>query len=279
MKFDDKKLEDKVNRIEKLAKALSLLIDTENPAVVVTLANKLRRDCDDLAELLADNPGFKNQATLDSDRESKRAEDDSHDPLILFFSRVTDFFSDFSSRPDRFLSILKRNKKQTSVVLIMLAIGLVGYVAWNRIYQVKHGLLGEYFMGTNLGEFFEIRRDTKINFRWRVRGPMSGMSYMNFSVRWTGFIRADVPGTYEFTTVSDDGVRLWVGDQQLVDNWTVHGEKADSARIDLKRGLHPIKLEFFQGGGPGSIRLSWRQPGSTKSSLIDTDFLYPERSR
>ena len=49
----------------------------------------------------------------------------------------------------------------------------------------------------------------------------------NFSVRWSGQVLAPVTGTYTFTTTSDDGVRLYVNGQLLIDNWTDHAVVAE----------------------------------------------------
>lgn len=79
-----------------------------------------------------------------------------------------------------------------------------------------------------------------------------------FSVRWTGFLQAPHDGNYVFTTLSDDGARLWIDGQKLIDNWTPHSPTENSAGIALKAGQKvTIRLEYFQGGG-ADIHLSWQ---------------------
>jgi PA14 domain len=98
-----------------------------------------------------------------------------------------------------------------------------------------------------------------------------------WSARWTGTLEAPVSGEYAFHTVSNDGVRLWVNDTQLIDDWTDHGEKEDSGRITLRAGeTYRVKLEFFYNGGQGVTRLRWTPPGATKES-IPTAVLRPEQ--
>lgn len=86
-----------------------------------------------------------------------------------------------------------------------------------------------------------------------------------WSVRWTGQIEAPASGEYSFTTVSDDGVRLSVDGQRLVDNWTPHGTTEDSGTIALEAGKrYDIALEFYQGVGGATIRLLWTPPGGAR---------------
>ena len=76
------------------------------------------------------------------------------------------------------------------------------------------GLLGQYYRDSGTGARFTTlvitRTDPTVNFSWGGGAPGSGMPGDNFSVRWTGQVQAPVTGTYTFSTVSDDGVRLFV---------------------------------------------------------------------
>jgi hypothetical protein len=58
----------------------------------------------------------------------------------------------------------------------------------------------------------------------------------SFSVRWSGKVRATQTGIHEFYTISDDGVRLWVNGQLLINNWTNHPPTTDSGSIYLTQG-------------------------------------------
>jgi hypothetical protein len=58
------------------------------------------------------------------------------------------------------------------------------------------------------------------------------------------------------------GVRLWVKNTLLIDDWTDHGEKEDVGRITLRAGeSYPVRLEYFYNGGQGVTRLWWTPPG------------------
>ena len=85
----------------------------------------------------------------------------------------------------------------------------------------------------------------------------------NFSARWTGSVEAPVSGTYRFSTVSDDGIRLWVNGQLVVNNWTDHAPITNtSAAISLTAGVrYTIVLEFYEKAGGATAKLQWSYPG------------------
>ncbi len=84
------------------------------------------------------------------------------------------------------------------------------------------------------------------------------MSHTQFSARWTGLVEPEFSEEYTFYTRSNDGVRLWIDDKPVIDNWTDHGETEDKGAVNLEAGRkHRIKLEYFYAGGSGVTRLFW----------------------
>ena len=83
------------------------------------------------------------------------------------------------------------------------------------------------------------------------------------------------PGAHEFYTISDDGVRLWVNDQVLIENWGIHGGTLDKGDITLTAGYHRVMLEYFQGEGDSVIKLQWKQPGDNGKTDIPARALFP----
>jgi hypothetical protein len=98
---------------------------------------------------------------------------------------------------------------------------------------------------------------------------MAGVTADNFSVRWTGRVEAPVTGNYRFTTVSADGVRLWVNGQLVVSNWTDHASTTNtSAVIALTSGVrYTIKLEYYDHTGSATMRLQWSYPGQGTQTI------------
>jgi hypothetical protein len=130
-----------------------------------------------------------------------------------------------------------------------------------------NGLTGRYFndptSGTRFTTLVLTRVDPTVNFTWGTGGPGGGVTVNNFSVRWTGTVQAPVSGTYRFSTVSDDGIRLWVNGQQVINNWTDHSATTNtSGAISLTAGVrYSITLEYYERGGDAIARLQWSYPG------------------
>ena len=137
------------------------------------------------------------------------------------------------------------------------------------------GLTGTYFADTTLTNAVVTRTDSTVNFDWGTSSPISGVGVDNFSVRWAGQVQAQFSETYTFSTVSDDGVRMWVNGQQLVDNWTDHAPMENSGTITLVAGQkYDVKIEFFENGGGAVAKLSWSSP-STAKQIAPVTQLYP----
>jgi hypothetical protein len=116
---------------------------------------------------------------------------------------------------------------------------------------------GEYFDNRTLsGGPVVSRFDDAINFTWGDGAPASGVPKDNFSVRWT---RDEwfAGGTYRFVIYSDDGVRLWIGDQLIVDQW--HDRWAEPLVVDhyVPQGTHRAKVEYYDHTGTATISVVW----------------------
>jgi hypothetical protein len=124
------------------------------------------------------------------------------------------------------------------------------------------GLRGDYYDGVSLGTFVTTRTDPSVNFSWSG-SPAANVPADNFSVRWTGAIVAPVTGMYTFSTVSDDGVWLWVGNQLLINNWTDHPPTTNtSVGVWLQGGQsYALKLEYYDRSDGAVIQLLWTYPG------------------
>ncbi len=141
---------------------------------------------------------------------------------------------------------------------------------------VGTGLLGTYFPNVTLSPpSASSHPDAVINFTtWASNPPIPGVA-SNYSVRWTGFIVPLYTETYTFTTNSDDGVRLVVNNQLIVDNWTYHGATLNTGTISLTKGVrYPITLDYFQGGGDAVIQLFWQSPSQAQQIVPQTQ-LFP----
>jgi len=106
-----------------------------------------------------------------------------------------------------------------------------------------------------------VRRDTKIDFNWRDGAPANRISENNFSVRWTGKFNFNF-GTYRFTVLVDDGARLWVDDQLVIDEWEDGGERELKSDVGLTKGTHDVRLEYYDHNREARVRLTWDKVSS-----------------
>lgn len=131
-----------------------------------------------------------------------------------------------------------------------------------------HGLLGAYFNDLEFTDRVFDRVDRFVDFEWGRGSPDSKVDSDTFSVRWSGFVKAEYSQTYTFYTVGDDGIRLYVDDKLVVNDWSNHGPRERSGNIALKAGqLHSIKLEYYESSGGAVARLLWSSPSQTKQVI------------
>jgi beta-glucosidase len=139
----------------------------------------------------------------------------------------------------------------------------------------EEGLRGEYFRGRDLaGDPVLSRVDPEVDFRWYYGSPTDEMVARgklpldralgpdDYSIRWTGRLLPPVSGEYEITVTANDGVRLFVDGQKVLEDWTENRTaRASRARVRLEAGrAHDVRLEYFEGERDAQVRLSWRLP-------------------
>lgn len=155
--------------------------------------------------------------------------------------------------------------------------GSEAIIQWKQLLTPLSGigLKGEYYGNISLSGALFATRYENIDFDWNVTPP-PGLSGMNFSVRWDGQLQVATTGDYRFRTISDDGVRLWVDDILIIDNWATHGTTTNTSTITtLVAGFVNVRLEYFQGTEGGEIHLLWAiPPFASLFNVITKDLLY-----
>ncbi len=96
----------------------------------------------------------------------------------------------------------------------------------------------------------------------------------NFALSGTGYLNIKDPGRYHFRMWSDDGSRLYINDQLVVDNDGLHGTVYKEAIVNLSFGYYPIRMEFFQGAGGKFLSLNWKPAGAGEYQTIPMEYLY-----
>lgn len=101
-----------------------------------------------------------------------------------------------------------------------------------------------------------IRNENEINYNWGLGTPVNGLDPDNFSVRWNRSITVS-GGRYRFTATSDDGVRVGVNGQIIIDDWSDHPPRTVSGEITLPSGTFPVVVDYYEHGGGAQIQVSW----------------------
>ena len=125
------------------------------------------------------------------------------------------------------------------------------------------GWKGEYFDTETPGSTpMMVREDKAIDFDWDDQAPFVGMPREHWSARWTRTLNFTA-GYYRFTTVTDDGVKLWIDDNLIIDQWVPNDGKAFFGDATLVAGPHTIKMEFYNLTGRALARLTWQKMNTT----------------
>lgn len=167
------------------------------------------------------------------------------------------------------------------------AVGVVlwGLLAWGPDAHALQGLEGRYYNnngtgaspppppGSPAGTTFTgnpvlVRIDATINFGF-ANPPGPGVQTDDFMVAWTGFLQITGAGIYLFNARSDDGVRLWIDGNLVVNDWVDQPPSDNfSGPVNLAAGYHTIRLEFYENGGGEECRLFYNGPDSGGSFVI-----------
>src|SRR5687767_12585765 len=143
-----------------------------------------------------------------------------------------------------------------------------------RLLAVVNGLTGAYYNRTDFTDFALRRVDATVNFDWGSSSPASNIAPDTFAVRWTGQVQAKSTGLYTFYTTTDDGVRLWVNNQLLIDRWRNQAATEYRESISLVSGQrYDIKIEYYENTGNANAKLRWSGPGVAKQ-IIPTSQLF-----
>lgn len=119
----------------------------------------------------------------------------------------------------------------------------------------ERGLKGEYFSNEELrGPPALVRTDQHVDFDWGEGSFAPNQPIDHFSVRWTGYFVPQQSGDYKFFTSADDGVRLYIGDDTVIDDWQRHSQTVDSYGRHLEAGqAYKIRLEYFEAVGSAIV--------------------------
>ena len=145
--------------------------------------------------------------------------------------------------------------------------GLTGYYYTNASSTYTNAV---NFNATNL---FLTTNDAFIDFTWSTN-TSPNLANGNYTVSWSGQVQPQYSETYFFETRSDDGVKLWVNDQLLIDHWQAQNTTWTNVITLVADVRYNIRMEYFNRGGSARARLSWFSPSQPRQ-VIPANRLYP----
>jgi chitodextrinase len=115
-----------------------------------------------------------------------------------------------------------------------------------------------YYDNSDFTSLKAMRVDKAINFDWGTGSPDPAIAADTFSATWRGNFSFEA-GSYEFTVTADDGIRVYVGNQLVIDQWKVQAPTTYKATRAMSAGVHTIRVEYFENTGGALARLSWNR--------------------
>lgn len=153
--------------------------------------------------------------------------------------------------------------------------------AAGRASLSPYGLTATYFETPNLTGRRYVRLDPNIAFNWASGGPSaSGKAPpwlpSDFSVRWSGYLTATRSEVHTFITTTDDGIRVRLNGQTIIDKWASRGVTENRGTASLEAGRsYRIEVEFTDTGGMAGAWLEWSAPTIARA-VVPTEVLTPD---
>ena len=142
---------------------------------------------------------------------------------------------------------------------VLAVLVLSGWAAGAPAVGAQSGVTwrGEYYANVSLsGTPALVRNDASIDFNWGAAAPGSGLPADGFSARWTAYAPF-AAGSYTFRLTADDGARLWVDEQLIIDQWRDQSATAYTVTRSMTAGYHSVRLEYYERAGDAVCQLSW----------------------
>jgi tRNA A-37 threonylcarbamoyl transferase component Bud32 len=213
------------------------------------------------------------QARAEGERKRKEQEDKKEDALREAKLRAQQ--EDVRAEREKLAAVLRaieEREKALKTPLVEAAEGL-NYPA------LKPGLIGEYFAGTNFDILGLRRVDPEVNYAWKTGIAWPEGPAESISVRWSGYLRIPETGPYVVQARAVDGMRLFLGNLELLSNWMSRTAQFETTIVFLEKGHHPIRLEFFKSGYTGAgVSLTVKKSNEPGASNLDASHFVHDSS-
>jgi hypothetical protein len=153
----------------------------------------------------------------------------------------------------------RMKKRILGISVLLLLLALTGSIAAAQTSQALWFV--KYWNNREMsGDPAHSSSSGVINYNWGNGSPHASIDPDSWSGQWTSNIEFPA-GTYRFTTISDDGVRLYVGDKHIITDWNKHTARTNVATVSLSGGSYPVALDYFDDKGAAQLRLYWEYLG------------------
>lgn len=138
------------------------------------------------------------------------------------------------------------------IMVASVCVGLAsrGWHGWRGAYYPQLGFRGDPVH----------RRDVRIQFWWDYGAALPALPRDAFTVRWDTCLEMPERRKLEVALGSDDGSRLFIDGERILDNWRTQPFHRETGHLQLDPGLHHVRVEYFEAGGEASITLELREP-------------------
>ncbi len=139
------------------------------------------------------------------------------------------------------------------------------------------GWLASYFNNTTLtGNPVTTNFESAVFYDWYTGAPDPALANTTYSARWTGQVQPQYSEPYTFVVRTDDGAKLWVNGQLILDDWRNKSvSDTNSLTLNLQAGVrYDLKMEYYQSTSTAEAHLSWFSPSQPKQ-IVPSNRLYP----
>ena len=165
---------------------------------------------------------------------------------------------------------------------------LTGLGIFNTKVKPGHGLIGQvYIPGYPIYNMPIFKRFTPVYTFATAKLDVAPRDYIqgfptpdkqgvveNFAIHFRGKLAVDTPGIYMFEIYSDDGTKLYINGELVLDNDGVHAPKTKRAYVALTAGFHPFEIHYFQGPRH-SIALQWYyKPPNRPRQIVPPEVIF-----
>ena len=134
----------------------------------------------------------------------------------------------------------------------------VAQLSWAQTSNIQTTWTGSYFNNMTLsGSPVLVRQDTALNFNWGGGSPGPGVPGTYWSAKWDSTQNAPIAGNYAIAVTADDGVRVWVDGNLVIDQWHDQSPTYYAATGYLNAGWHSVHVEYYQHTGGSVLQLQF----------------------